>query len=247
MFIKSIIPHTHTQTHRSEHSAEFAELPQASWQVCLSHCSKNVLSNLKLPPAMLQGIEHGSKSNLGNGSQHHSNHRKFKRKLRGTATASFLTQNREKNKRAGKTARVRVLVGIDMSKKRNPDRVVWSGFGPRTRALFATLACVAGAALTQCQVQISCQAQQFVRSRVTCGFRGRRSTFARSGTDIAAGEALLQGQVRGRRSTFARAGAALSQGLTESAGCSSVCVCVQGIAEGIAQRLLFMGIVPHII
>ena len=55
-------------------------------------------------------------------------------------------------------------------------------------------------------------------------FRGRRSTFARSGSDFVAGAALSQGQVfprfewRGTRSTFERsgtdfvAGAALSQG-----------------------------------
>ena len=70
-------------------------------------------------------------------------------------------------------------------------------------------------------------------SQVRCRYRGRRSTFARCGTDFAAGAALPQGKVqiswqlqdfrkvrstfRGKRSTFARgtnfaAGAALSQG-----------------------------------
>ena len=46
----------------------------------------------------------------------------------------------------------------------------------RMRTLFATLVCVAGAALSQGQVQISCQTQHF--RKVRWGIRGRRSTFA---------------------------------------------------------------------
>ena len=77
--------------------------------------------------------------------------------------------------------------------------------------------CVAGATLSKGQVQISWQAQHF--RKVRCRFRGRRSTFARSGTDFEAGAALSQVQVqnswqvqhfrqvryrfRDRRSTFA--------------------------------------------
>ena len=50
------------------------------------------------------------------------------------------------------------------------------------------------------------QVQQF--RKVRSKFRGRRSTFARSGPDFVAGTALSQGQARfrGRRSTFARSG-----------------------------------------
>ena len=88
---------------------------------------------------------------------------------------------------------------------------------------------VAGAALSQGQVQMSWQAQHC--RKVKCKIRGRGSTFARSSTDFVAGAALSQGQVqnlwqsshfrkvkyrfRGRRSTFARstfaAGARTSQ------------------------------------
>ena len=91
---------------------------------------------------------------------------------------------------------------------------------------------MAGAALSQGQVQISWQAQHF--RKVKYRFRGRRSTFARSSAKFVAGAAISQGQVqnswqahhfrkvkyriRGRCSTFARssakfvARAALSQG-----------------------------------
>ena len=68
-----------------------------------------------------------------------------------------------------------------------------------------------------CKVRISWQAQCF--RKVKDRFRGRRSTFARSGTDFVAGAVLSQGQAqisryfrkvryrfRGRRSTFARLG-----------------------------------------
>ena len=86
---------------------------------------------------------------------------------------------------------------------------------------------MAGKALSQGQVQISWQAQHFRKvgamlSQVRCRFRGRRSTFARCGTDFAASAALSQGQVqiswqaqyfrkvrhkfRSRRSTLARSG-----------------------------------------
>ena len=79
--------------------------------------------------------------------------------------------------------------------------------------------------------KVSWQAQHF--GEVGCGFRGRRSTFARPSIDFGAGAALSQGQVpnswqaqhfrkvkyrfRGRCSTFARsstdfvAGAALKE------------------------------------
>ena len=91
---------------------------------------------------------------------------------------------------------------------------------------------VAGAALSQGQVQNSWQAQHF--RKVKCQNRGRRSTFARSSAGFVAGATLSQGHVqiswqahhfrkvkyriRGRCSTFARssakfvAGASLSQG-----------------------------------
>ena len=94
------------------------------------------------------------------------------------------------------------------------------------------LNCVAGAALSKGQVQISWQAQHF--RKVKYSFRGRRSTFARSSKDFVAGAAFSPGQVqnswqvkhfrkikcrmRDRRSILARsgvdfvAGAALSQG-----------------------------------
>ena len=52
---------------------------------------------------------------------------------------------------------------------------------------------VAGAALSQGQVQNSWQVQHF--RKVKYRFRGRRSTFARSSTDFVAGAALLQGQL----------------------------------------------------
>ena len=97
---------------------------------------------------------------------------------------------------------------------------------------------VLGKALSQGQVQTSWHARHFRKvgamlSQVRCRFRGRRSAFARCGTDFAAGAARSQGQVqiswqaqyfrkvryrlRSRRRTFARcgpdfaAGAALSQ------------------------------------
>ena len=57
---------------------------------------------------------------------------------------------------------------------------------------------MAGAALSQGQVQISWQAQDFRKVRYR--FCGSRSTFARSGTDFMAAAALSQG-----RSTFASA------------------------------------------
>ena len=60
---------------------------------------------------------------------------------------------------------------------------------------------MAGAALSQGrhnafagQVQISQQAQHFRKVRYR--FRGRRSTFARSGTDFVAGAILSEGQVQ---------------------------------------------------
>ena len=94
---------------------------------------------------------------------------------------------------------------------------------------------MAGEALSQGQVQISWQARHFRKvgavgamlSQVRCRFRGRRSTFARCGTDFATGAALSQGQVqiswqaqyfrkvrytfRSRRSTLARSGTASRQ------------------------------------
>ena len=89
---------------------------------------------------------------------------------------------------------------------------------------------VAGAALSQ--VQFSWQAQHFRKvgamlSQVRYRFRSRRSTFARFGTDFAAGAGLSQGavqisrqaqhfckryQFRGRRGTFARYGAEFDAG-----------------------------------
>ena len=51
----------------------------------------------------------------------------------------------------------------------------------------------AGAALFQSQVQISWQTQHFRKFRNI--FHGKRSTFARSGTDFAASAALSQGQL----------------------------------------------------
>ena len=87
---------------------------------------------------------------------------------------------------------------------------------------------VAGEALSQGQVQISWHARHFRKvvamlSQVRYKFRGRRSAFAKCGTDFAAGAALSQGHVqiswqaqyfrkvryrfRSRRSTFfARSG-----------------------------------------
>ena len=55
---------------------------------------------------------------------------------------------------------------------------------------------VAGAALSQGQVQNSWQAHHF--RKVKYRFRGRRSTFARSSTDFVAGAALLQVNFRSR-------------------------------------------------
>ena len=66
---------------------------------------------------------------------------------------------------------------------------------------------MAGAALSQGQVQISWQAQHFRKdgadfvagamlSQVGYRFRGRRSTFARSGAEFVAGAVLLQDQVQ---------------------------------------------------
>ena len=66
---------------------------------------------------------------------------------------------------------------------------------------------VAGAALSQGQVQISWQAQHFRKdgadflagamlSQVRYRFHGRRSTFARSGTEFVAGAGLLQDQAQ---------------------------------------------------
>ena len=52
---------------------------------------------------------------------------------------------------------------------------------------------VAGAAISQGQVQNSWQAHHF--RKVKYRFRGRRSTFARSSTDFVAGAALSQGQL----------------------------------------------------
>ena len=52
---------------------------------------------------------------------------------------------------------------------------------------------MAGAALSQGQVQNSWHAQHF--RKVKCEKRGRRSTFARSSTDFVAGAALLHGQL----------------------------------------------------
>ena len=81
---------------------------------------------------------------------------------------------------------------------------------------------MAGAALSQGQVQISWQAQHFREAKYR--LRGRRSifarAFARSSTDCVAGAVLWQGQVqiswqaqRFRESSAAFvAGAALSQG-----------------------------------
>ena len=66
---------------------------------------------------------------------------------------------------------------------------------------------VAGAALSQGQVQISWQAQHL--RKVKCRIRGRRSTFARSSIDCGAGAALSQGQVQ---ISWQAQGAALSQG-----------------------------------
>ena len=76
---------------------------------------------------------------------------------------------------------------------------------------------MAGAALSQAQVQLSWQAQHFCK--VKYKFGGRRSTFAKSKTNFLAGATLSQGQVqlswqaqrfrkvkyrfRGKRSTFA--------------------------------------------
>ena len=53
---------------------------------------------------------------------------------------------------------------------------------------------MAGAALSQGQVQISWQAQHF--RKVKYRFRGRRSAFARSSVDFVAGAALSQGQLQ---------------------------------------------------
>ena len=62
---------------------------------------------------------------------------------------------------------------------------------------------------------VRCRRSTFARSvagralAIRYRFRGRRSAFARLGTDFGGGVALLQGQVlidRGRRSTFARSG-----------------------------------------
>ena len=52
---------------------------------------------------------------------------------------------------------------------------------------------LAGAALSQGTVHISRQAQRFRKLRYR--FRGRRSTFATSGVDFAAGAALSRGTV----------------------------------------------------
>ena len=52
---------------------------------------------------------------------------------------------------------------------------------------------MAGAALSQGDVQISWHSQQF--RKVRCRFRGMRSGFARSRTYFVAGAACLQGQV----------------------------------------------------
>ena len=66
---------------------------------------------------------------------------------------------------------------------------------------------VAGASVSQGQVQISWQVQHFRKvkckirgrritfARSSTYFRGRRSTFARSSTDFVAGAALLKGQL----------------------------------------------------
>ena len=108
---------------------------------------------------------------------------------------------------------------------------------------------VAGASLSQGQVNISWQAQHFRKVKynlwqaqhfrtVKCRFCGRRSAFARSSAEFVAGAALSQGQVqnswqaqhfrkvkfriRGRCRTFARssaklmAGASLSQGQVQN-------------------------------
>ena len=82
------------------------------------------------------------------------------------------------------------------------------------------------------QVQISWQAQHFRKVRYR--FHGRHSTFARCGTDFAAGAALSQGQVqipwqaqcfrkvryraRSRCSTFARSGTDFAEGAAHHAG-----------------------------
>ena len=80
---------------------------------------------------------------------------------------------------------------------------------------------VAGATLSQAQLQILWQAQHFCK--LNCRFRGRRNTFASSIADFVAGATLSQAQLqiswraqhfrgvkyrlRGRRSTFVRSGA----------------------------------------
>ena len=93
----------------------------------------------------------------------------------------------------------------------------WSAFGNWTtgtdaRALFVTLVCVTGAALSQ---------------KVRYRFRARRSMFAGSGADFVAGAVLSQGRVQiswqtqhfsGRRNALDFvAGAALSQGQAQTA------------------------------
>ena len=163
----------------------------------------------------------------------------------------LLRQMKRRNKRARKY--VRACGGsIESCKKHGPVRELVSPenrklacsrrlVGPlskRVRSAFGARAhwhgnakvspglnCVAGAALSQGQVQISGQAQHFrkikfsqglncvagaARSKgqvqiswqaqhfrkVKCRFRGRRSTFARSCTDFVAGAALSQGQAQ---------------------------------------------------
>ena len=95
-------------------------------------------------------------------------------------------------------------------------QISWSNICRGRHSTFARSSAdfVAGAALSQSQVQISWQGQHFRKVRS----RSRRSTFARSGTDFVSGAARLQG----RRSTFTRsntqfvAGAELSHGRAQS-------------------------------
>ena len=76
---------------------------------------------------------------------------------------------------------------------------------------------MAGAALSQGHVHISCQVQHF--RKVKCKIRGRRITFTRSSTEFVAGAELSQGQVQNswqahhfRKVKHRAAGAALPRG-----------------------------------